>query len=283
MRLILRLKALEDQKYDINYNRKFQSFIYNTLRNTHYHYLHDFVKYKNQEKNSEIKRSSPFCFSNLFPYGDMRRGSIKNIIISSPDEDLIFTLYKKIIQTTSIINLGKSAFKISNTKVFRLKLNGFKFTTLTPVIIRIPEYRYKNYDLDLKHPYKYIFWRKEYPLEMFFQQLETNLQKKYHRFYNNTITIKLFNLATFMLKKQVSHKVSINGKEQILIGTMWDFWFDDLDYNSDVVDFTDTTNHDDNKMNQNNKTKQSYNILNFFIESGFGERNSLGYGFINPL
>ncbi len=220
MRLILRLKALEDQKYDINYNRKFQSFIYNTLRDTPYHYLHDYIKYKIHEKDFENKRSSPFCFSNLFPYGNMKYGDIKNIIISSPDENLIYTLYKKISKTVSILNLGKAAFKLHNIKTFRLKLDEQKFTTMTPIIIRIPRYRYEKYDLDLKYPYEYIFWKKEYPLELFFYQLETNFQKKYQKFYNRVTNTNLFNLSTFILKKQVSHKVSINGKEQILIGTM---------------------------------------------------------------
>ena len=42
MRLLLSLKAIQDQEYDNNYNYKVQSFFYKLIRNSQFHHLHDF-------------------------------------------------------------------------------------------------------------------------------------------------------------------------------------------------------------------------------------------------
>jgi CRISPR-associated endoribonuclease Cas6 len=205
----------------------------------------------------------------------MKYGNIKNIIISSPENNMILTLNKKIKEISSL-NLGKSTFKVLNSKVFQLKLNSLNFTTMTPIIIRIPQMVYRYYDLKLSHPYKYIFWRKRFPLDLFIKQIELNLKRKYHSYYNKNNSANIFNSATLILQKQISHKISIAGKEQIIIGTLWDFWFDKFD-DKRYKFFYEKDNNDIDLF------KEDFEVLKFAIESGFGERNSLGYGFVNPL
>lgn len=61
-------------------------------------------------------------------------------------------------------------------------------------------------------------------------------------------------IQRFMFKKQVSTRVSMKGLQQIVIGSVWEFWFND----------------DTHKE-----------LLEFGIDCGFGERNSLGCGFMN--
>jgi CRISPR-associated endoribonuclease Cas6 len=61
-------------------------------------------------------------------------------------------------------------------------------------------------------------------------------------------------IQRFMFKKQVSTRVLMNGQEQIVIGSIWEFWFGDDAYKE---------------------------LLEFGIDCGFGERNSLGFGFMN--
>jgi len=58
----------------------------------------------------------------------------------------------------------------------------FTLITGTPIIIRISKKRYQKFNIKTKYPYAYVFWRKEYPLEMFTRQIEENLCAKYAEF-----------------------------------------------------------------------------------------------------
>jgi len=61
-----------------------------------------------------------------------------------------------------------------------------------------------------------------------------------------------------MYKKSTCNHIIINGKEQKLIGSIWEFMFSRVD----------------------NERKK---LLEFGLECGFGERNSLGFGFMNVV
>jgi CRISPR-associated endoribonuclease Cas6 len=160
---------------------------------------------------------------------------------------------------------------IDDCKIFNLKIRRLGFSTATPIIIRIPRY---IYEIVPKYSYNYIFWKNDYPLEIFINQLKTNLEKKYFNYYNVKPSINLFESLTLVFKKQVSHKISINGCVQTLIGTLWDFWLDDFDISNNI-----------NECNKDRKDTATdiLKLFRFTLEAGLGERNSLGYGFINPL
>ena len=266
MRLALLLKSNRNQLYETNYNYKIQSFIYNQLTDTNYYYLHDYIKHPNK-KNSDFHtdvKLIPFCFSSIFPYGNMKYGFRKNLIISSPENKFIQILYQK-LKDIKFLKFGNSVFEILNCKTFKIRLDELKFTTQTPIIVRIPKNKYKNYTINLKRPYDYIFWRKNYPLELFLQQLNKNLEKKFCQYYNDWSFNDIFSSNSFVFKKQISQKIVIRKREQIIIGTMWDFWFNDLE-----------------SLDDNNKIKNK-KILKFLLDAGIGERNTLGFGFLNPI
>jgi CRISPR-associated endoribonuclease Cas6 len=63
----------------------------------------------------------------------------------------------------------------------------------------------------------------------------------------------------FKFKKQTSIRLSINKFEQIIVGSIWEFIF--------------------NRINNNNNK----DIIQFALDSGLGERNSLGFGFMNLM
>ncbi|HID60907.1 MAG TPA: hypothetical protein EYP46_03510, partial [Hadesarchaea archaeon] len=77
MRLLLKLRVLKDQAYDLKYHHKLQGFIYSLLDETPYVKLHDRRGYKF------------FCFSNILPSVDATTGTTRSLIISSPDVGLI--------------------------------------------------------------------------------------------------------------------------------------------------------------------------------------------------
>jgi len=247
VRLILRLRATKNQLYDNNYHYKVQSFVYNLIRNTDFHYLHDSVG-----QPSSDKTITPFCFSNIFPYGNMRQGAERKIIISSPDRKFMFLILDKIRNLNDPIRFGDLRFHIEDTKIFSVKLTPpAKFNTVTPIIIRIPRTTYQEYNLDLNHPYDYVFWRYSYPLELFLNQMETNLKNKYVKYQNKDPEQKL-RFSKLIFKKQISKKLVVRGMVQTIIATFWEFWLDEIN-----------------------------DLAKFGLDTGFGERNSLGFGFIN--
>lgn len=73
MKMLLRLEAIKNCEYDLKYFHKLQGFVYSLLKETEYGTLHDKKGYKF------------FCFSNIFPIGDIKSGDIRNLLISSPD------------------------------------------------------------------------------------------------------------------------------------------------------------------------------------------------------
>jgi CRISPR/Cas system endoribonuclease Cas6 (RAMP superfamily) len=134
MRLIFRLEALKEQTYDNNYNHYLQSFFYNLIKNTEFSDLHDF-----KGTSSPENANTPFCFSNIFLYGGMKEGEIRNIIISSPNEKFIFLLHDKMKRINTLIHMGGMEFHVISSKIFRVNIS-YPLTTasVTPIIVRIP-------------------------------------------------------------------------------------------------------------------------------------------------
>lgn len=88
---------------------------------------------------------------------------------------------------------------------------------------------------------------------MFTRQLEENLRAKYAEFSGKEIIDEpLIRKLTF--RKQISTRIYLHDKEQTVIGSLWEFSFD-------------------NELNTD--------ILQFGLDCGLGERNSLGFGFMN--
>jgi len=122
--------------------------------------------------------------------------------------------------------------------------------------MKISRERYQKFDIETGYSYAYVFWRKEYPLEMFTRQLEENLFVKYAEFTGREISsedeLPLIQKLTF--KKQISTRISLHDTEQIVIGSLWEF----------------SSNND-----------QNTELFQFGHDCGLGERNSMGFGFMN--
>ena len=253
MRLLIKLSPKFDFQYDTEYHYHLQGFIYNLIKNSKYHFLHDKKGYKF------------FCFSNIFPFSNLiRKNELKNWIISSPDTEFIDYLDSLLDENQNKqLDIGTIKFEIIGKEKlpFNLKKEqSFRLVTGTPIIIRIPHLKFKQHNTDLSKNYKYYYWRKEYPLHLFIFQLENTLIKKYNEFcdYKNIAnkieseSIQLFEKCRF--KKQISTRVKINGSKYPIIGTLWEFDF-------------------------NYYTNQA--LIEFALDAGLGERNSLGFGFLN--
>lgn len=259
MRLLIRLRSIEDSKYEMQYHYHLQGFIYSLLKGSKYDYVHDKEGYKF------------FCFSNIFPAKDLKKNDIRTLIISSPDKEFVYHLNEMLLRLSNLeIKIGGMRFKVDYVDKLDVRLprnSPFTLITGTPIIIRIPREKYKAYDVDPKGKYDYVYWRSDHPIDLFVSQLENNLTKKYAEYFglgndNNMTELnvggvekpRLFLFQKFKFKKQVSTKVPLKGFDQVVIGTVWEFGFD-ADANRDMIQFA--------------------------LDAGLGERNSLGFGFVN--
>jgi CRISPR-associated endoribonuclease Cas6 len=242
----------------MQYHSHLQGFVYNLLRGSVYEELHD------------QKGSKPFSFSNIFPYTNLRQGDIRTFLISSPDNQFIkylFDLLQLYIKRQTQINIGWMTFKINYIEEMYPRVPGSNFSLITgtPIVIRIWKDKYMDYGFESTFD-NFSYWKNEQPLSVFIEQLQGKLLSKYGRYHIEPYTeyqeflakhkdIKLFD--TFKFKKQVANKVIIENIERIIIGTVWEFGFNNNNGNKDLIQFA--------------------------LDSGLGERNSLGFGFMNLM
>lgn len=249
VRLILKLRASADQKdISLDYN-KLQGFVYHLLHESGYAGVHDKEGYKY------------FSFSNVFPYGDMRTGDIRNFILASPSRNIIEAV-ARILATCkdSPIHIGDCSFSLYRFGRLDhvLPPTPVRIASATPVIIRIPEYNYDVYDVPAaERRARYVYWRPAISFDAFVKQLSENLIKKYNEYYGTEIsTSNLF--EQFFFRKPVHTRLIIEGKSYGVAASMWEFSWSHL-------------------------SPIQKQVIGFGLDAGFGERNSFGFGFVNVV
>lgn len=247
MRILLKLKSLKNCAYDLKYYNKVRGFLYGLQKNSKYFNKHDNTGYK------------LYSFSNILPPKDIFTGNVRTLIISSPDTDFLYFLYGKLsamMHSTNPVNIGEMQFEIENVSFLKTFIrDNSALITGTPIVMRIPKEQYKNYGIESNRPYEY--WRPEHDFNAFVKQLSDNLVKKYNQYYNKKVQEQnLFEM--FKFKKPVCvHRIE-NGIEIKTIGSLWEFQFNHLE-------------------------PEQRRILHLGLESGFGELNSSGFGFMNVV
>ncbi|MGC8913537.1 MAG: CRISPR-associated endoribonuclease Cas6 [Thermoplasmata archaeon] len=245
MRILLRLRCEKAQEID-NSGHKLQGFVYELVRRSGYSGLHEKKGYKF------------FCFSEIFPKRVGAAGDVLNFIVCSPSRVLIEGI-SRCLQHDECVKIGEMEFRIVDFFVFEVKIgNRVRLRTETPVIIRIPEANYERYGIPFEErKRRYVYWRPNYSFEAFLKQLSENLIKKYNDFYGTEIqNYDLF--QEFVFRKQVNLRLVIDGRSYGAAGSMWDFMWSSMD-------------------------SVQRKIIAFGIDSGFGERNTMGYGFVNRV
>ena len=248
----------ESHPYVNDYHYHLQAAIYSLIREGGLPGVHQKEGYKF------------FCFSNIFPYGDFREGVERNLLVSSPDTRIIETIRRASISRLSSrdsVVVGEQRFAISSvSQPFTMDFVGpeVKVRSATPIVMRIPRKRYEEYGVEPRVDYDYVFWRETLPLGAFVKQLRDNMSKKlrdYCMMNSSTIVpgqdaelLPRMNYYNFI--RTVSKPMALKGEKQITIGSLWELGF--------VVDNTSQAE-----------------VLRILLDCGFGERNSLGFGFLN--
>ena len=198
------------------------------------------------EKMHEEKKFKFFSFSDIFPPTDFKKGEEKNLIISSPNKKFIEVLYQK-MKDENYIYFGNKGFMIKKISKFNLPLRR-KFITGSPIVL------YQDNRENL-----YFSFERNPDLSFFLERLKNNALKKYNAFYGETMVLEetIFDKIIFGTEVVVPLK---KGKNKFLIiGTTW------------------------KRLEKFKYNRDERKLYRFIMDCGLGEKNSLGFGFLNPV
>ena len=105
----------------------------------------------------------------------------------------------------------------------------------------------------------YYSFERDKDLLFFLDRIKDNALKKYNAFYNENLTLEGSIFDKLVFNKEVVINTIKRGNEFIIIGSMW-------------------KNLEKEYVSQNYKK-----FYSFLMETGLGEKNSMGFGFINPI
>lgn len=192
----------------------------------------------------DFKGFKYFNFSNIFPISDFKPDEPKNLIISSPKQGLIRALSES-LKTRDYLYLGKNKMKVKDIRIFQPKLTR-RFITSTPIVL------FKN-----NRDNKYYSLKKTNDLSFFMDRVKENALKKYNAYQNDNYQFEGNLFDRFEFDREVAVRVKKADTMFLIIGTLW----------KNLEKF----NMDDKRF------------YRFLMDAGLGEKNSLGFGMLNPL
>lgn len=252
MRILARLSARSDAAYDNTYHHKLRGRLWQALKETQFETRHD-------------SNDPPgFAYSNPFPPRDMEAGDDRTLLVSSPNEELLAHIASDLLDDREL-NIGEMPFRVTdlsdlNPDVGEPGTSG-TIETGTGLLVRIPPWRHDEYGIDHPGGNTATFWLPEHTMEPLRHQLEANLDKKHRLFMPDylpgpsDVDGELFD--DYELIKTFSIPVTVTeGEQRTFILSKWRFGY---------------TVRDDHHRRH----------LNLALDTGLGERNSLGFGFVN--
>lgn len=252
MRILARLTARTDAAYDNAYHHKLRGRIWRALQDTAF------------EERHHINEPPGFAYSNPFPPRDMEEGDNRTLLVSSPDEQLLAHVADDLLQNREL-NIGEMPFRVTdlsdlNPDVGEPGTTG-TLETGTGVLVRIPQDRFNEYGIEESDGDAAEFWRPKHALEPFRIQVVNNLDRKHSLFAPDhlpgpsDVDGELFDdyelIKTFAIPVTVTE-----GVRQQFVLSKWRFGY--------------TVRSDAHRRH-----------LNLALSTGIGERNSLGFGFLN--
>ena len=186
-----------------------------------------------------------FTYSDIFPSGDFYPHKEKTLIVSSPKPKFIQALYDN-LRESRYVYLSDSPLRVAEVKKFKINVNG-RFISGSPVVLQVDNK--KNI---------YFSFKRGNTIQQFLKMVKENALKKYNAYYNDELTLEeeIFDLLQY--KKEVVIPVKRGEKSFPIIGSVWSLL--------------------------EKRIPKGYRKFYLFIaECGIGEKNSLGFGFLNVL
>lgn len=251
MRLLIRLRARADAAYETAYHRGLAGRIWRALNDPAFSELHDSAE------------PSGLTFSNPFPFGPITENDRLNVLVASPDDDVLRSIGANLIDDREF-NIKEMPFTVEevtgvHTDVGEPGTRGV-LESASGLVVRIPPWQFEEYNIDIPHDSP-EFWKPEHSLRPLKQQLENNLDRKHGLFCPeylpgpSDVDGDLFD--EYELIKTYSLPVTVtDGVEETYILSKFRFGY--------------TVRDDDHRRH-----------LNLALDAGLAERNSLGFGFVN--
>lgn len=144
------------------------------------------------------------------------------------------------------IHLSKLDIEVETLKIINPKKLG-KFISSTPIVLF--EDNSKN---------QYYSFKNNPDFDFFFNRLKDNAVKKYNAYTGNDFVLEdnLFN--SFEFNREVSVRVRKNNNTFVIIGSLW------RNLEADI-------------------NKENKGFYKFLLDTGLGEKNSLGFGMLNDV
>lgn len=252
MRLLTELSARADAAFDNAHHAKLRGRLWGALSDTDYDDRHD------------ADEPPGFCFSLVFPPHDMREGDQRWLLAASPDEELL-THVARDLQTDRELNVGEMPLRVEEVNALAPDVGepGTRgiLESGTGVLVRIPSWQRERYGIEGGHGDSATFWRPEHTMEPFRKQVVANLDRKHGLFAPEYLPGpsetdgELFDeydlLKTYALPVDVTQ-----GQRMTYVVSKWKLGY--------------TVRDDDHRRH-----------LNLALDCGIGERNALGFGFLN--
>lgn len=252
MRLLTRLSARADAAYDNAHHAKLRGRLWGALDDTKYDERHD------------ADEPPGFCFSLVFPPRDMDEGEERWLLVASPEEELL-THVARDLQSNRELNVGEMPFSIEEIQALSPDVgepgNRGTLESGTGVLVRIPPWQREAYGIGDDYGDTATFWRPEHTMEPFRTQVTANLDRKHGLFAPDYLPGPsdcdgdLFDsydlLKTYALPVDVTE-----GQRMTYVLSKWKLGY--------------TVRDDDHRRH-----------LNLALDCGIGERNALGFGFLN--
>ena len=251
MRVLARLRARSDAAYDNAYHHKLRGRLWGALDGTTFDDAHD------------TNDPPGFCYSNPFPPGDMDEGDERTLLVASPHEQLL-THVARDLRAEPELNVGEMPYRVRDMSMLAPDVGEPGSTgiieTGTGVVVRIPPWRFDDYGIDSDSD-EAEFWRPELTMEPFREQVVANLDKKHRLFAPEHLPGpsdrdgELF--ESYELIKTYALPVTVTeGEEMTYVVSKW-------------------------RLGYRVRDDHHRRHLNLALDCGIGERNSLGFGFVN--
>jgi CRISPR-associated endoribonuclease Cas6 len=238
---MVEMTARRDYEYDNAYNRALQSRIYNSLDGTEYAGLHE---------NDDIKL---FSYSPPIPPRDAEEGDTRRLIVAGQDDNLVTTIITNLCQEPEL-NLREMPFHVNRAFSIDVPLgNRGALTTGSPIIIRFDDQTAAEYGIDAQHEKPY--WEAEHGTNLFFDHLNKNIQQKYRIAYGEEPPEPPY-FTGYSFDREVVKPLYYDANPVTYVGNEWTF-----EYEIESGDHR--------------------KLLNLALNTGLGELNGLGFGFMN--
>ena len=240
MRALVDLRARRDFSYDIKYNHKLQGRLYSDLR-------------EQGIKNVQDDGPKLFSYSNIFPPRDANQGDSRTLIFASVHPNLVTSVAYGLCSSPEL-NVGEMPLKVEEAFTIDPAVGDQgTLVTGTPIVVRFGTKTAAEYNI--KIDYDRTYWRPEHGMDLFFDHLYGNLQKKYEKAFDEPAPDPPY-FSSYSLKKVIPKPITYADGDVTYIGSTWEF-----DYEV--------------------KNGAHRRLLDLILDAGLGELNGLGFGFVN--